>query len=314
MCRNLKWGQSSTNICPLCQKEPETVAHIFQCKDSRARTCRSIQIIELKNKLKAVNTSPFIINHLCRILFQFFSQFPISVISIPINSTEEQRLDYTNMNQQITMGAEQLLSGFLCYQISQIQNRHIQTSCLSRKSTLNSWNRTVIKAFLDFSQAVWKSRSDILHNEAAFTREAMLREQAVILLTTLRFTPHRLPNQSRNLLNRTKSYLQTSHLKNVVSWTKRVNRALEEQSYKERSTSNDIRTWLYSGRILSCDNCGRVEREDDGWYDPHSYDSDDSEMTVNYKFKFPDEEYKTWEPYCARNIDTTVTNKLIAPK
>lgn len=146
------------------------------------------------------------------------------------------------MNHQIDMGAKQPLSGFLCQEVSKVRNRYMNTLKLEKKNTMHSWNRETIKSLLDFSNALWKFRSDILHDEAVFTQETMLRDQAIQLLSTLQFTPYQLPQKSHKLLNRTKSYLQTSHLRNIISWTNRVNKAMEEQNYSERSTSNDIRT------------------------------------------------------------------------
>ena len=74
------------------------------------------------------------------------------------------------------MGVLPLLSGFLCQEVSEIQKNHMQGLKLARKSNINSWNRGTIKALLTFSHDVWKFRSDILHNEATFTQETMLRD------------------------------------------------------------------------------------------------------------------------------------------
>lgn len=49
--------------------------------------------LNLKNKLKAINTATFITNQLCRVIYQFSSNLPIPPINIPESSTVEQRLD-----------------------------------------------------------------------------------------------------------------------------------------------------------------------------------------------------------------------------
>ena len=129
----------------------------------------------------------------------------------------------------------------------------------------------------------------------------------------------------------------------MISWTKRVNRALEQQNFSEKNTANDIRTWIYSGELLAAKERTRLRHDGDDWHDPHCYDSDDSEITVNSSKKYPDEADNSWilpttqlrtrlctrsctakEPYCSLNknslpymfepTDPTVTNSLIASK
>ena len=66
---------------------------------------------------------------------------------------------------------------------------------------------------------------------------------------------------------------------------------------------------------MSREDCRRLNNEADTWYDPHNYDSDDSDMTVNYGVKYPDEDDNSWFP---RHINspsvTTAPNNLNAPK
>ena len=200
------------------------------------------------------------------------------------------------MNVQIEVGAELLLSVFMLDTLSDIQQEHLESLRLQKKPNVLSWNRSALQILLDYSRALWKYRSEILHNESLFTQETMLRNQAASLLTSLRSTPYRLPMANRNLLKRSTEYLNTSHIRNVISWTNRVNRALEEQAFIEKTSSTDIRTWIYSGTISTLHSCSRLRSSEDTWYDRHNYDSDDSEMTVNEQNKFPDEADKSWSP------------------
>ena len=81
----------------------------------------------------------------------------------------------------------------------------------------------------------------------------------------------------------------------MTSWTNRINDAIEEQSFNNKTSSNDIRIWLHSGKIDSRRNC-RSMKTYDNWYDPQYYDSDDSELTVNLPDKYPDEADASWIP------------------
>ena len=88
------------------------------------------------------------------------------------------------------MGTHLLLSGHLLRDVSDIQIIHLQNMKTSKKPNVHSWNRSVIQLLLDFSQNIWKYRSDILHDEATMTQEAVLRNQAVGLLRSNRTTPY----------------------------------------------------------------------------------------------------------------------------
>ena len=217
MSRNLRWKQSPTDIYPLCQAKIEITKHVYQYQDPRARTNRSIHILAPKNALKALNTAPFIINHLSRAIYQFSSNFPVPLVQMNQTSADERKQEATNVNHQLKMGMLPLLSGYLCREVSSTQQLHMNNVKLHRKPNIHSWSRGVIRALLDYSQSVWKFCSDILHNESTFTQETMLREQAVKLLFSLLSTQLRLPQKSRNLLLRTKECIQTTHLRNIIS-------------------------------------------------------------------------------------------------
>ena len=198
--------------------------------------------------------------------------------------------------------------------MSEIQQYYVEGLKLQRKPNINSWNSSIITFLLEYSQALWKFRSEIHHSEATLTQETMLREQAVSLLLSLRTTPHRIPHHLRNLLTRTSDFLRSTQIHNVTSWTNRINQALEDQQFSEKSTSMDIRTWMYSGSLSAKAACTRV-KSDDTWYDPHAYDTDDSDLTINYCHKFPDEGDNTWiNCDSMRGNCRPVNNALIAPK
>ena len=187
------------------------------------------------------------------------------------------------MSNQVKLGTHLLLSGLLLKDVSGIQQEYLCILRMSKKPIVRSWNRSAIKLLLDFSQEIWKYRSNILHDEATVTEEAILHNQGIDLLRSLRSTPYRLPISKRKLIGRSSEYLSTTPINNVVSWTNHINSALEEQTHLEKTSSNDIRIWIHSGKIDSRENCMRIKTPD-GWYDPGYHDSDGSDLTVN-KYK-----------------------------
>ena len=73
---------------------------------------------------------------------------------------------------------------------------------------------------------------------------------------------------------------------------------------------------IYSGMISDQAKCRRLKIDEDTWYDPNNYDSDDSDVTANYGNKFPDEENSTWSPNTSSTIRfiSTVVKNIISPK
>ena len=200
MSRNFKWKQSETNICPLCQKHEETTNHVYQCSDERAKPCRSLQILEIKKKLQASSTDPFIINHMGKILYQFSAGYNVNLLPTPATASPELKLKVQSLNNQVSMGPLLMLSGFITCDLSANQSTYMETLQRQKKPNMSSWNRTIIKSLLEYSQAIWKFRSEILHDEAVLTQDAMLRTQATQLLYSIRRTLHRIPSKNRNLL------------------------------------------------------------------------------------------------------------------
>ena len=136
---------------------------------------------------------------------------------------------------------------------------------------------------LEHANEIWKHRSEILHQEEKLTREATMREQAVNLLLEMRKDPYQIPYDFRNLLNRTRHYLRTTHIRNVRSWLTRISQAIELAAGRKKNGVNDIRWWI-EGRRSDGTKKKRLWGEIHGL--DEDYDSDDTEYDL---LKYPDE-------------------------
>ena len=153
-------------------------------------------------------------------------------------------------------------SGVLLQDVSEIRQDYLNGLKLLKKPNFQSLNRSIIKLLLHISQDLWKCRSDILHNKAPITQEAVLRNQAIALVRSLRTTPYSLPHAKRKLFDCTSHYLSTTPLNNVVLRTNRINMAIEEQTFLEKTSSNDIQIWMHTGKIDSRQNCMNMKAPD----------------------------------------------------
>ena len=120
----------------------------------------------LDKELRGIDTHPLLRRQLMRIMRQYCSGYDVT-----------------------HMAVLPPLSGFLCREVPEIQQKHMKGLKLARMSKINSWNRGAIKALLTFSQAVWTFRSDILHNEATFTRNYALSNQTLIISSVNSISP-----------------------------------------------------------------------------------------------------------------------------
>jgi len=148
------------------------------------------------------------------------------------------------INEQFKLGIDNLLSGALTTYLSSIQQHHISTYNVGRFTSIRSWNRSVLRLFLDHANAIWQYRCKILHDEDLLTREATLRNQAIALLNEYKTTPEKIAFEQRDLLNRKVSYLKTTHLRNVRSWLNRINIAIETEMNRVKNGRTDIRRWI----------------------------------------------------------------------
>jgi len=83
MCREERWNRSTTNLCPLCKKPPETIEHTFQCTHQLIQTNRSKAISKFKSSLLKFKTCPTLVNHLHRIMLRYCGGY--SVPNVPLN-------------------------------------------------------------------------------------------------------------------------------------------------------------------------------------------------------------------------------------
>ena len=174
--------------------------------------------------------------HIGRILYQFSSAYIVTHLPIPSTASPDFEFKATSMNSQLSLGPLLLLFGFLTRDLSAIQSMYLDNVKLAKKPNISSWNLSVINSLFEYSQSLWKFRSEILHNESIFTQEAMLRDQAIQLLHSIRSTLY------LSLQKGSTDYLKTTTLYNVISWTKQMNQSLEDQNFDDKTTSNGIRT------------------------------------------------------------------------
>ena len=242
--RQFEWKQTDSPKCPFCKTEDESRMHIFTCSNVVSKSFRKLELAKIRKELKRIQTAPLLTNHILRALHQFHNSYPVSMIQLKEDFDPTEREHMNLINEQFKLGIDNLLSGALTTYLSSIQQHHISTYNVGRFTSIRSWNRSVLRLFLDHANAIWQYRCKILHDEDLLTREATLRNQAIALLNEYKTTPEKIAFEQRDLLNRKVSYLKTTHLRNVRSWLNRINIAIETEMNRVKNGRTDIRRWI----------------------------------------------------------------------
>ena len=230
MKRYCVWKYSETDLCPLCSKHVEDRNHVFLCKDELAVTYRDQALIELKKDLLKIHTDHFLTNHIIRILRQYHSEFPVTEIQLRDDAGKFERCRAKLLNMVIDSGANNLLSGVITSDLSEIQQYHIDDHELSSVTHISKWNRSFIQLILNYTNDLWLYRCSILHSQKNLQRDTLIRNQAISLLQKLRRDPFQLPHASRDLAHRSCSKMMTADLSSVRNWIAHVSVALDLQA------------------------------------------------------------------------------------
>ena len=142
MKRYCVWKYSETDLCPLCSKHVEDRNHVFLCKDELAVTYRDQALIELKKDLLKIHTDHFLTNHIIRILRQYHLEFPVTEIQLRDDAGKFERCRAKLLNMVIDSGVNNLLSGVITSDLSEIQQYHIDDHELSSVTHISKWNRS----------------------------------------------------------------------------------------------------------------------------------------------------------------------------
>ena len=133
MKRNHEWKFSVTPNCPICVQQVEDRMHIFRCDDPIAVSHRNVSLLKLKTKMAKAFTNPFITNHILRVLRQYHGNFTVTEIKKHPNEPQ-QHADVDSFNSFIKIGADNIISGEVSSDLSEIQERYAKEFDVEKNS------------------------------------------------------------------------------------------------------------------------------------------------------------------------------------
>ena len=82
---NKKWEWSQSDLCPLCQSQPETIPHMIQCTHPDMQYVRATSIETFRKTMKTLGTNPLIQQHWMSQLNKIINSQPTDNPSINID-------------------------------------------------------------------------------------------------------------------------------------------------------------------------------------------------------------------------------------
>ena len=167
-------GHSETSVCPQCEEESETIAHVMSCGAPLAVAAKSKALMELERSLDEIGTHPDMIGLICKAADN--GQEP---------ECEEGENDQTMENvkeAQRRIGWSLLRYGFLAteWRKSQLEWAQARDPNFSPKKIVR-WAKLVQESLWDFVSAIWDHRNKVIHGkdeeEALRNRLKRLRKE-----------------------------------------------------------------------------------------------------------------------------------------
>jgi len=245
MSREKSWNRATSSICPLCKKTDEDTEHIFQCSNDLVRTNRTILLSKMKTSFTKYKTSPLLINHIMRMLYQYCGGHRVTKIKLSSENNPSHILKKISRATEVQiddLGIQNMLLGIVTPEFLECQKLYLQSNSFGQNYNADRWGRWFLREMIDFSTQLWKYRCTLIHDKKEGTMEHRLRCLAVDWLEQLKQHQTLIPIQARHLLNRSSKYFKSGPIRSVNAWIRRIEIELQQKQIPSRLP--DIRKWL----------------------------------------------------------------------
>jgi len=232
---------SLTNLCSLCKEHAEDWNHVFQCKSMMARAARYEHLGELKKVLKQRKTHPVVMQRIMAIIYQWTNKYTITVP----NGDGNLHLINQAFADQCNLGVSNMMAGVLSHKFGNIQATYYsQIEAKEVRFTKREWNVSVIRALLQYSEAIWKARCTYVHEESQLTMENQTRMLALRIRNDLLKKPWKIEQADKDLIQRNNNFFHRTGARQLNRWMERVLLSMSIAQNYENATRQDIRKWI----------------------------------------------------------------------
>ena len=227
------------------KKTDETISHVFQCTYDLVKSNRAKLLSQMKTSFTKYKTSPLLINHIMRMLYQYCGGHQVTKINTPRVAIQSPLLRKVSqaVNIQIDdIGIQNMLLGIATPAFVESQRLYLQNNSFGNLYNADRWGRWFLHEMLELSTQLWKYRCTLVHERKEGSMEHRLRCLAVDWLVQLRQNQTLIPITARHLLNRSSKYFMSGPIRSVNAWIRKIEVELEQKQLPTRLP--DIREWL----------------------------------------------------------------------
>ena len=246
MKRQHLFQEADSPFCCLCSHEIETCDHVLQCSNLHSKLYRKQSIKSLKSSLYELQTDPFIVKHLIRMILQWSDGFDVSRIpTVSVQSNEVSKSEA--INSQVQLGVPNLLRGLLSWKLHESQQTYYRTLPKKVNGDGSMWPKKVISMMVGLTMGCWKYRCEVLHSTFENTYEGRLRQKCKNFLHDLKRDNSSLHHKYHHLLERNKQYFDNVRISTLDSWMRRITLGIRKKLEEDTKSTNDIRHWMTKG-------------------------------------------------------------------
>ena len=222
------WKRANSDMCPLCDSEPETWQHVLRCKNEHIVRTRNESLLTMKRTLSQMKTNEMLSYHIMWILRTWSDG---NVLDAPKQSpffpSAEIHKAYIH---QSDIGFDLFMKGMVSTQWAEIQEFDYSMQDLPRKYNIVRWRKNIVRSLLEHCCLIWNERCTIVQALNNNTHETRMRAAAWEYCLQIKSEPWRIPHIGRHLLERDKRYFHTTRYVNVTEWNHSINTAIARGS------------------------------------------------------------------------------------
>ena len=210
-------------------------------------------IKSLKSELYELQTQPFLVKHIYRILLQWTNGYDVSKINLS-NLPDEMKQPAQAINSQIDLGASNMIRGIISWKMATAQSTYYKTLQKKAQGDGSMWARRFVSLLLSFTMDCWRYHCDAIHSKEENSAEGRVRTKCKDLLYKLQRDNSTLHTNYLHLLNREYSFFESARISTLDSWIRRIELGIQKKLDNKISKISDIRSWLHTPKHTTNEN------------------------------------------------------------
>ena len=239
---NNRWNESTSDKCPLCDKDTEDSDHVFQCTFRTVERVRDEHVRKLTSTLKKLKTHETITKVIIEGITNWMEKKEIDIPTPSVNPFQ------MHLNQAIqaqsSIGWGNLLQGYIAAKWCDLQETHYKNIKSGKEFNRHRWENVLIDSLTKISKNIWKERCTIVKIEDDHTKDARTREAAFLMSCELRKEAWKIPTANRGIIQKPKSFFYESNIDQILNWEQSVSKSLKAATVLAYNTKSKITSWI----------------------------------------------------------------------